>query len=176
MYRRVLMRQQIALLLHGIRAFYGLLLMAVGFIGLAHPHSVLAQVVAHGGLAGKVVLLGMLGAAVLLVFDTVAMGLWDMVNSDRAQHYCRNNVCITAQNIQLARSSLMRLCTWANRRRHWFYLPPAMCCLFVIPMSYWLGIEEAMAVRWFYLCLFCGGVAFAIIEGLISNERARYAQ
>ena len=175
MHRRFLMRQQIALLLHGIRSFYGLLLLTLVVMGAASSQSVLAQVVTKGGLMGWLLLLSMLVAAIMLILDTVALWLWDFVNSDSAKAFCEHNTCIIARHILATRTGLLKACAWANRRRHWFYLPAASCCLFVIPMSYWLGIKEAAAVQWFYLCMFCGGLGFAVIEGLISNERAKYA-
>lgn len=174
MRRRILMRRHSAYLLHCIRFFYGAMLLNLVAIAFFHHKSVLAQVISMSGLWGKFLLLGMAGSAVLLIIETLAGWLWDVINSHQLRQFYEQNSKL-CRHVQTIRTDIKFVCAWINRRRHWFYLPPALACLYVIPMSYWLGITEAAPVRWFYLCLSLAGIGFAILEGLISNDKARYA-
>lgn len=174
MYRRVLMRRQISFLLHCIRLFYGALLLNLVVISLCHHKSVLAQVTSLSGAYGAILIMGMSISASLLVLETVTICTWDLINSEQLNQFYLQHPKLNLL-IQRTRIRVRNFCACVNRRRHWFYLPPALACLSVIPMSYKFNINEAAAVHWFYLCLCFAGIGFAILEGIISNDRVRYA-
>lgn len=174
MRRCFLMRRQVVYLLHCIRFFYGAILFNLVIVAFCHHQSVLARVVSLSGIWGKCLILAMAGSALLLMVETLAIWLCDAINSKRIKHLYERNFFFL-RYMQAVRSYINTVCVWINRRRQWFYLPPALASLFVIPMSYWLGITEASPIRWFYLGLCLAGIGFAIMEGLVCNNKARYA-
>ena len=102
MRRRILIRRHSAYLLHCIRFFYGAMLLNLVAIAFFHHKSVLAQVISMSGLWGKFLVLGMAGSAALLIIETLAGWLWDVINSHQLRQFYEQNskLCRHVQTIR----------------------------------------------------------------------------
>ena len=138
-----------------IRVLYGTTLIALSILGLCQHKSILAQINSISGISGTLLFLGMTVSAFFLILESVGI------------------LIVKNQKCKQLKIRFKTLCVYFNRRRHWFYLPPASACLAVIPLSYKFGINEPAITQWTYLSLCLAGIGFAIIEGVISNESAR---
>lgn len=62
-------------------------------------------------------------------------------------------LALVAQSwLSTLRRVLVAGCCWLRRYRHWFYLPPAFACLFVVPVSVYIGAEGRAVLTFYASC------------------------
>ena len=170
MIRRLQIRRQNTLLLVAMRISYGGTILALLAANASTPGAILNQIAAHPGL-GLLMLATLALSAALLISDGLFEFAWPYIADRRAEQVCaRSRWLSTLRRVLMAGGAL------ANRYRHWFYLPPAFACLFVVPVSVYIGAEGRAVLTFLYLWLFACGIGGALLEGIINNERSRNAQ
>ena len=170
MYRRLQLRRQITLLLVAMRISYGGTILALLFVNANTPNALMWQIVQHGGLMLWPVLV-LVVSALLLLSDGLLEFAWPYIASVAAENACRRVPWLRVRWLHKLRRVLVLGCGLANKLRHWFYLPPAFACLFVVPVAVYIGAEGVTLLSMLYIWLFLCGLAAALIEGVINNER-----
>ena len=172
MYRRLQLRRQITLLLVAMRIGYGGTILALLFVNANTPNALMWQIVQHGGLMlWPVLVLGV--SALLLLSDGLLEFAWPYIASVAAEKVCKRMRWLKLRWLYGLRRLLRQGCAIANAWRHWFYLPPAFASLFIVPVAVYIGAEGVTLLSMLYIWLFLCGLAAALIEGVINNERLR---
>ena len=130
---------------------------------------------AHPGL-GLLMLATLALSAALLISDGLFEFAWPYIADRRPEQVCARSRWLRKSWLSTLRRVLVAGCALANRYRHWFYLPPAFACLFVVPVSVYIGAEGRAVLTFLYVWLFACGIGGALLEGIINNERSRNAQ
>lgn len=172
MYRRLQLRRQITLLLVAMRISYGGTILALLFVNANTPNALMWQIVQHGGLMLWPVLV-LVVSALLLLSDGLLEFAWPYIASVAAEKVCKRMRWLKLRWLYGLRRLLRQGCAIANAWRHWFYLPPAFASLFIVPVAVYIGAEGVTLLSMLYIWLFLCGLASALIEGVINNERLR---
>ena len=172
MYRRLQLRRQITLLLVAMRISYGGTILALLFVNANTPNALMWQIVQHGGLMQWPVLV-LVVSALLLLSDGLLEFAWPYIASVAAEKVCKRMRWLKLRWLYGLRRLLRQGCAIANAWRHWFYLPPAFASLFIVPVAVYIGAEGVTLLSMLYIWLFLCGLAAALIEGVINNERLR---
>lgn len=172
MYRRLQLRRQITLLLVAMRISYGGTILALLFVNANTPNALMWQIVQHGGLMLWPVLV-LVVSALLLLSDGLLEFAWPYIASVAAEKVCKRMRWLKLRWLYGLRRLLRQGCAIANAWRHWFYLPPAFASLFIVPVAVYIGAEGVTLLSMLYIWLFLCGLAAALIEGVINNERLR---
>ena len=172
MYRRLQLRRQITLLLVAMRISYGGTILALLFVNANTPNALMWQIVQHGGLMLWPVLV-LVVSALLLLSDGLLEFAWPYIASVAAEKVCKRMRWLKLRWLHGLRRLLRQGCAIANAWRHWFYLPPAFASLFIVPVAVYIGAEGVTLLSMLYIWLFLCGLAAALIEGVINNERLR---
>ena len=172
MYRRLQLRRQITLLLVAMRISYGGTILALLFVNANTPNALMWQIVQHGGLMLWPVLV-LVVSALLLLSDGLLEFAWPYIASVAAEKVCKRMRWLKLRWLYGLRRLLRQGCAIANAWRHWFYLPPAFASLFIVPVAVYIGAEGVTLLSMLYIWLFLYGLAAALIEGAINNERLR---
>ena len=172
MYRRLQLRRQITLLLVAMRISYGGTILALLFVNANTPNALMWQIVQHGGLMLWPVLV-LVVSALLLLLDGLLEFAWPYIASVAAEKVCKRMRWLKLRWLYGLRRLLRQGCAIANAWRHWFYLPPAFASLFIVPVAVYIGAEGVTLLSMLYIWLFLYGLAAALIEGVINNERLR---
>ena len=172
MYRRLQLRRQITLLLVAMRIGYGGTILALLFVNANTPNALMWQIVQHGGLMLWPVLV-LAVAALVLISDGLLEFAWPYIASVAAEKVCKRMRWLKLRWLYGLRRLLRQGCAIANAWRHWFYLPPAFASLFIVPVAVYIGAEGVTLLSMLYIWLFLCGLAAALIEGVINNERLR---
>ena len=172
MYRRLQLRRQITLLLVAMRISYGGTILALLFVNANTPNALMWQIVQHGGLMLWPVLV-LVVSALLLLSDGLLEFAWPYIASVAAEKVCKRMRWLKLRWLYGLRRLLRQGCAIANAWRHWFYLPPAFASLFIVPVAVYIGAEGVTLLSMLYIWLFLYGLAAALIEGVINNERLR---
>ena len=172
MYRRLQLRRQITLLLVAMRISYGGTILALLFVNANTPNALMWQIVQHGGLMLWPVLV-LVVSALLLLSDGLLEFAWPHIASVAAEKVCKRMRWLKLRWLYGLRRLLRQGCAIANAWRHWFYLPPAFASLFIVPVAVYIGAEGVALLSMLYIWLFLYGLAAALIEGVINNERLR---
>ena len=175
MMRRLQIRRQNTLLLVAMRISYGGTILALLAANASTPGALLNQIAAHAGV-GLLMLSALVVSAALLITDGLFEFAWPYIADNRADQVCTHSRWLRKSWLCTLRRVLVAGCALANRYRHWFYLPPAFACLFVVPVSVYIGAEGKAVLTFLYLWLFACGIGGAVLEGIINNERSRNAQ
>lgn len=175
MIRRLQIRRENTLLLVAMRISYGGTILALLAANASTPGAILNQIAAHPGL-GLLMLATLALSAALLISDGLFEFAWPYIADRRAEQVCARSRWLRKSWLSTLRRVLMAGCALANRYRHWFYLPPAFACLFVVPVSVYIGAEGRAVLTFLYVWLFACGIGGALLEGIINNERSRNAQ
>ena len=175
MIRRLQIRRQNTLLLVAMRISYGGTILALLVANASTPGALLNQIAAHAGV-GVLMLSALVVSAALLITDGLFEFAWHYIADNRADQVCTHSRWLRKSWLCTLRRVLVAGCALANRYRHWFYLPPAFACLFVVPVSVYIGAEGKAVLTFLYLWLFACGIGGALLEGVINNERSRNAQ
>ena len=173
MYRRLQLRRQITLLLVAMRISYGGTILALLLVNANTEKALIWQIVQHGG-AGWLLILALVVSALLLLSDGLFEFLWPLISSQRAENACRRVPWLRVRWLHKLRHVLVWGCGLANKLRHWFYLPPAFACLFVVPVAAYIGANGVPLLSMLYIWLFVCGLGAALMEGMINNERQRH--
>ncbi len=173
MYRRLQLRRQITLLLVAMRISYGGTILALLLVNANTERALMWQIVQHGG-AGWLLILMLVVSALLLLSDGLFEFTWALISSQRAENACCRLPWLRVRWLHKLRHVLVWGCGLANKLRHWFYLPPAFACLFVVPVAVYIGAAGVPLLSMLYIWLFALGLAAAVIEGVINNERQRH--
>ena len=172
MYRRLQLRRQITLLLVAMRISYGGTILALLFVNANTPNALMWQIVQHGGLMLWPVLV-LVVSALLLLSDGLLEFAWPYIASVAAEKVCKRMRWLKLRWLYGLRRLLRQGCAIANAWRHWFYLPPAFASLFIVPVAVYIGAEGVTLLSMLYIWLFLCGLAAALIEVVINNERLR---
>lgn len=175
MMRRLQIRRQNTLLLVAMRISYGGTILALLAANASTPGALLNQIAAHAGV-GLLMLSALVVSAALLITDGLFEFAWPYIADNRADQVCTHSRWLRKSWLCTLRRVLVAGCALAKRYRHWFYLPPAFACLFVVPVSVYIGAEGKAVLTFLYLWLFACGIGGALLEGVINNERSRNAQ
>lgn len=175
MYRRLQLRRQMTLLLVAMRVSYGGTILVLLLANANTQQALMWQIVQHGGLMLLPVLL-LAGSALLLLSDGLFEFVWPFISSGRAEAVCVRSRWLNVRWLHGLRCILVSGCGLANKWRHWFYLPPAFASLFIVPVAVYIGAAGMPVLSMLYIWLFLCGLAAALIEGVINNERQRHEQ
>lgn len=169
MYRRLQLRRQITLLLVAMRISYGSTILALLLVNTNTERALMWQIVQYGG-AGWLLISTLTVSAFLLLLDGLLEFLWPYISRLEIIH----GRLIWLSWLHRLRYALVVGCSVANKLRHWFYLPPAFACLFVVPVAVYIGASGVPFLSMLYIWLFLWGLGAALIEGVINNERQRH--
>lgn len=172
MQRRLQIRRQVMLLLVAMRISYGGTLLAMLFANANTENTLMWQVLRQGGLSVLPAAVLAVSAFLLLV-DGILEFLWPYISSKKTEIACIRSKWLQVKWLHSFRYLLIAACRLANKLRHWFYLPPAFACLFIIPLAVYTGAKGVPVLSLLYLWMFACGLSAALLEGVINNERLR---
>ena len=172
MIRRLQIRRENTLLLVAMRISYGGTILSLMAANASTSGALLNQIAVHGGLGG--VMLGTLSlSAALLISDGLFEFAWPYIADRRAEQVCARSRWLRKSWLSTLRRVLVAGCALANRYRHWFYLPPAFACLFVVPVSVYIGAEGRAVLTFLYVWLFACGIGGALMDAISGKGRGK---
>lgn len=169
MYKRYWIRKQNRLLIFMMRGSYGAGVFISMFVNINIPGTLIGQIMHRASLDARLLLSVLMLSALMLVCDVIVEMSWPKINKrwkNRLAFYKMNS------NRYLVCNELVRKwCAFSNRHRHWFYLPTAFCALFIVPYAKYIGVPSFPLVKILYIWFFVWGIACALLEGAINNEK-----